>query len=78
MDEILALLNQQAFGGYTWMQVGIGMVVISVIWRVFAWIANSRKTDPNTVAAKCPGCGWRGRVSRFKRQCPMCGTRIDS
>ncbi len=27
-------------------------------------------------AASCIGCGWKGNVSKYHRQCPKCGNSI--
>lgn len=68
-------LEREAFGGYTWLQVGLATLAILLLLRVVAWIRKPRYNDPNLIAVRC-GCGWRGKVGKYNPVCPKCSARL--
>lgn len=65
-------------GPFTLLQWAIGLVVLSV--AMSAWSKFTRKNKSavggKLSEAQCVGCGWKGRVSKYHRQCPKCGNSI--
>jgi predicted RNA-binding Zn-ribbon protein involved in translation (DUF1610 family) len=58
----------------------IGALVVFMALSSFLGVLRRRseaKAHSGTVsAARCLGCGWQGKVSRYHRTCPKCGNSI--
>ncbi len=73
-------IGQQAFGGATWGQVLLVAFAIAMLLLVWGFLStSSRKPEPDTrtVVAYCLSCGWRGRTSRHRLECPHCGDELE-
>ena len=69
-------LQSQLFAGFTVLQVGGAIVAVFVLLRALDWFRSRRKVDDaNNFDGRC-GCGWKGKVSKFARKCPMCNDEI--
>jgi len=69
----------QPFGPLTLLQWFLSLGGLMVFFAVVNSMAASRKArkgEEGAMEAKCLGCGWRGKVSRFHRTCPKCGNSI--
>ena len=62
----------------TVLQWTIALVVFGI--ALGAWTRFTRRHDSavggKLSEASCIGCGWKGRVSKYHRQCPKCGNAI--
>jgi len=68
-----------AIGPFTVMQWAIGLVLFSL--AISAWNMLNKKPATSAAGGKlspahCMGCGWKGNVSKYHRQCPKCGNAI--
>ncbi len=50
---------------------GVGAVLL-ILARVVVWLFKKKPSDQLFESVQCPGCGWRGRVSRYAGRCPQC------
>lgn len=55
------------------------LVVLSIVSSVFSAMrrkAGGGGAGTTLSAARCMGCGWQGKVSKYHRTCPKCGNSI--
>ncbi|MCO4768938.1 MAG: hypothetical protein KDA24_02845 [Deltaproteobacteria bacterium] len=81
MDLIQDFLSKldHYMGPFTIKQWGLGLLAIGFALQIYTEIR--RKLEANaatgsTSHAKCLGCGWRGKISKFHRTCPKCGNIV--
>lgn len=53
--------------------VVVGLILLSAVPRLFR---SKTQHDDKLAAARCLGCGWQGKVSKYHRTCPKCGNQI--
>ena len=77
MEEFL---QREVYDGYTVLQVGAAAIVLLFVVNFLLGmrrhgIGSRKKTKKDKlISAKCPSCGWKGKVSRYTRECPQCGS----
>ncbi len=65
-------------GPFTVLQWAMGLVVFGFalgLWNKFTRRQESA-VGGKLSDASCIGCGWKGQVSKYHRQCPKCGNSI--
>lgn len=57
-----------------WIGVFVAVtVVFPALGRLFG---KKEQHDDKLTPARCLGCGWQGKVSKYHRTCPKCGNQI--
>ncbi len=59
-----------------WIGALVAFLVISSALSAMKRKSEQKEAAANTSEARCLGCGWQGRVSRYHRTCPKCGNSI--
>ncbi len=70
------MLQEEAFAGYTWLQVGLAALALIVLLKLLSKVFAKKEENPANVDASCPYCDWSGTVSKFHKVCPRCAKRI--
>ena len=72
-------LNYEVFAGITVLHLGIALVVVLL---VLIGLQSLRKEEtPGKdifIKARCGGCGWAGKLSKYQRKCPACGGEVTA
>ena len=77
VENFLDTLGNQ-LGPFTLLQWALGAIAFGFALQIFTGIKHrviANKAGGLT-KAKCLGCGWNGRVSKFHRTCPKCGNVV--
>ncbi len=72
-------LLDTVLGPYTIKEWGLGFIAFGVVLQVFTTLKHKVVADRATsglTKAQCLSCNWRGRVSKYHRACPKCGSAI--
>jgi hypothetical protein len=72
----MSILNEPLVGGFSFLQILIAIAALFAVLKVIDLVRGKSKNETEMhVDARCP-CGWKGRVSKFARQCPKCGKDV--
>jgi hypothetical protein len=54
--------------------IALGAIVVA---RLLSRILGRRPAASDIHEDKRCGCGWRGRVSKYNKKCPKCGSQLS-
>ena len=74
MDFLSQAVGPLSLGQWIGVLVAL-LVVFPLLNKLGSW-SKRHGEQANLGEAKCLGCGWKGRVSKYHRTCPRCGNAI--
>ncbi len=67
------LINTEIAAGITVLHAIIAAIVILIAGIALQSLRKDKLPGQELLRdAQCPGCGWKGRVSKYQRKCPGC------
>lgn len=71
----MQFLGQEAFAGFTFLQVGIALIALVAVTMLWSKFAGKKQNTSHLAEASC-GCGWKGKVGKHARRCPKCNANL--
>lgn len=75
-----SFVDKPAIFGLTWGHILLILFILSMGFLLVKFLSNPSRyeqDDDHSMGVYCPGCGWRGRVSRHKPICPNCQGEVE-
>lgn len=71
-------MTREAFGGVTVIHITVALIVLFIVGIALQSL-RKRQDDGESmmVSARCTGCGWTGKLSRYQRKCPRCNGEVS-
>lgn len=71
------VINTELVSGFTVLHLLIAVLVLFIVGIVIQSFRKEKEVwEDLMLNVQCPGCGWKGRMSKHQRKCPQCNTDI--